>query len=345
MLARKPSNAVLLNVTPNYVHVARLGRPDSSPLTVEAFAELAPDDDAGLAAWLQREFRDQNRWITGYCGFHPKGRALARDNLMPRKLQDPTYLHSVLTAHIRIGSPRDWRFAALDVATGGPFTPDGAQRAGLIMGLSTAETSAFQQSLIELNIRPRRLEVGTLPALGSVASVHEAADTDQAVAVCEIEPDETRIYIIARNGVHTQPVVPCGLRTIEEAALKELGCADAAAARHRLDQYDVELRRHEQRLMRLFTRHLRLSFDYFEHQTGQVIGAMHCCHLPTSRTWIGQALSKAVDVAPLTFDLPAWSRRVGLGIVTGSPGPGWLATLGLVANLTNLPAATDAPAA
>ncbi len=286
MLARKPSNAVLLNVTPNFVHVARLGRPDDRPLSVEAMAELALDDELGLTSWIRREFRDETRWITGFCGFHPKGRVLVRDTLIPRRIEEPGYLAGIASAQARVDAQRDWQLAAIEADSGKAFAPEGTPRPGLIVGVAKAEVRAFQQTLVRLNIRPRRLEIGTLPALGSAMSLHAQRGSDQALAVCEVESDETRIYIISRSGVHTQPILPCGLRTIEEAAIKELGCADLTAARHRLDQYDEELQRHERRLMRLFARHLRLSFDYFEHQTGQVIGAMHACHLPVSRGWV-----------------------------------------------------------
>ncbi len=344
MLARKPSNALLVNVTPNFVHVARLGRPDDRPLTVDAMTELALDDELGLASWIRREFREETRWITGYCGFHPKGRVLVRDTLIPRRLEEPGYLAGIVSTLARVDAQRDWQLAALEAESGRAFGAEGTPRPGLIVGVAKADVRTFQQSLIALNIRPRRLEVGTLPALGSASSIHALNGTEQALAVCEIEADETRIYILARNGLHTQPILPCGLRTIEEAAMKEFGCADLATARRRLDQHDEELQRHERRLMRLFARHLRLSFDYFEHQTGQIIGAMHCCHLPASRGWVAKSLASAVDVPSIEPDIVAWAHRTGLELATPPPSAAWLGTLGLVADL-NPQASDHAPAA
>lgn len=343
MLARKPSNAALVNVTPNFVHVARLGRPDDRPLSVDAMAEIALDDELGLASWIRREFREETRWITGYCGFHPKSRVLVRDTLIPRRLDEPGYLAGIVSTLARVDAQRDWQLAALEADSGRAFTSEGTPRAGLIVGVAKAEVRTFQQSLIALNIRPRRLEVGTLAALGSAASLHAQSGSDQALAICEIEADETRIYILARNGLHTQPVLPCGLRTIEEAAMKEFGCADLTTARRRLDLHDEELQRHERRLMRLFARHLRLSFDYFEHQTGQVIGAMQCCHLPASRGWVARSLAAAVDVSTTEPDVLAWANRTGLELTTPPPSSAWLASLGLVADLTP-PVADHAPA-
>lgn len=345
MLARKPSNAVLLNVTPNFVHVARLGRPDATPLSLESLAEFASDDEAGLRGWLRREFREEARWIAGYCGFHPKGRVVVRDTLIPRRLHEAGYLAAVIAAHARVDATREWQIAAVEIDSGAAFSTEGTPRPGLVVGVARSEVRAFQQSLIQLNVRPRRLEIGTLAALGAVANVHARSAVEQAVAVCEIEPDETRIYILARNGLHIQPVLPCGLRTVEEAAQKEFGCADTATARRRLDLHDEELQRHERRLMRLFARHLRLSFDYFEHQTGQVIGCMHCCHLPASRAWVAAALGAAVDVPLLPADLHAWAHQTGLELAAPPPGPAWLASLGLVADLSAVPPSADASAA
>lgn len=344
MLTRKPTNAILLNVTPNCVHVARLGRPDDRPLAVDAMAELPLDDELGLTSWIRREFREETRWITGYCGFHPKGRVLVRDTLIPRRIEEPGYLAGIVGSLARVDAQRDWQLAALEVDSGRGFSSEGSPRPGLVVGVSKADVRAFQQSLVHLQIRPRRLEVGTLPALGAAASIHARSGADHALAVCEIEADETRIYILARNGLHTQPVLPCGLRTIEEAAMKELGCADIATARRRLDLHDEELQRHERRLMRLFARHLRLSFDYFEHQTGQIIGAMQGCHLPASRAWVAKALANAVDVPSIEPDVTAWANQVGLELTSTPPGTAWLASLGLVADLSAPAASAHAPA-
>ena len=53
-LTRNRRSGVLFNQTEHGVQLARLGRLDERPLTVDAFAELAPGDDDGIEKWLAR---------------------------------------------------------------------------------------------------------------------------------------------------------------------------------------------------------------------------------------------------------------------------------------------------
>ena len=127
---------------------------------------------------------------------------------------------------------------------------------------------------------------GTLGLLGALTRYMRETSYPHATVVCEIGLGQTRVYFLAKDGVHTPPALPHGLLSIEEAAMKELGAPDVATVRRQLESPTDELRGHGRRLVRSLTRHLKPAVDYFEMQTGQPIGACFSAQLPTRLGWL-----------------------------------------------------------
>src|SRR5512141_3221223 len=96
-LTRNKRSGVLFNQTEHGVQLARLGRLDEKPLTVDACAELAPGDDDGGARWLATHLSDRGPgYLSAYCGFHPSERVLIRETINPRRLAEADYLPALL---------------------------------------------------------------------------------------------------------------------------------------------------------------------------------------------------------------------------------------------------------
>jgi len=193
--------------------------------------------------------------------------------------------------------------------------------------------------LLKHHVRPQRLEVGTLALLGGLNCFLAHTASTQALVVCEIEYAQTRVYVLAQDGVHILAPLPHGLLSIEETALKELTVPDVTAARLVLEEPSESLLAHGRRLVRVLSRHLKPAVDHFELQTGHRLDALYCASLPTRLAWLGQMLGAAVDLQMLAPDLDAWLPTVGLQAENGGIplSPAWLPTLSLVARFANPP--------
>jgi len=342
MLSRNKRSNILFNQTDHGLQLARLGRLDEKPLVVDAFTEFpATVDDDTLSEWFLANFPDRGPGYLGcYCGFHPADRLLLRENINTRRFAEPNYLATLLAETAKLPAVKDWHLAALSAVDGeilGATTPS---RPGLLFGMPQTTAREFQNRLRKLRLRPRRLEAGTLPLLGALSRHLRETAYPHSIVACEITYTQTRIYFLAKDGVHTPPALPHGLLSIEETAMKELTVPDIATARHQLEAPTEELRGHGRRLVRSITRHLKPAIDYFEMQTGQPIGAFFCGHLPTRLAWLEEALCTAVDLEFLSPPMAGWLSAAGLALPTdvAVPDRSWFQPLSLVAQVAPLPA-------
>lgn len=336
LLARTKRHGVLCNLTEHAVQLARLGRLDERPLTLEAFAELPVGDDGAIVQWMDRTLGDRGPgYVAAYCGFHPIERVLLRENVNTRRLGEPNFLPNLLAEHSKITTLKDWHVSALHPLDGEEFTAATPSRPGLLMGLPLAAVRTAQSRLCRLGLLPQRLELGTVTMLGALTRYLRDTSYPHAVVACEIGRTETRIYFLAKDGVHTPAHLPYGLLSIEEAAMKELAAPDVATARAHLAAPSPELKGHSRRLVRMLTRHLKPAVDYFEMQTGQPIGGLFCAHLPEALGWLEESLAIAVDLEFVAPDLASWLPRLGVQAVPDHPLPGrsWFQALSLVAQL------------
>ena len=342
ILNRSSRGGLLLNQTDHGVQLARLGRFDEKPLMVDAFAELrAPVDDAAISEWIEANFRDQGPGYLGcYCGFHPADRLLLRENVNTRRFAEPNYLAALLAETAKLPAIKDWHLAALSATDGELLSAATPSRPGLLFGMPQSTARDFQNRLRKLHLRPRRIDAGTLPLLGALTRHIREISYPHSVVVCEITYTQTRIYFLAKDGVHTPAALPHGLLSIEETAMKELSAPDIATARLQLGEPTEELRSHGRRLVRSITRHLKPAVDYFEMQTGQPIGACFSAHLPTRLGWLEESLCAAIDLEFLAPDVAAWLPGAGLQLAENTPAPSrsWLQPLSLVATLAVSPA-------
>ncbi len=342
LFSRNQRSALLWNVTDHAVQVARLVRLDERPLLVEAFAEFATGDEDGLAAWLRTAFPDRSGYLPAYCGFHPPDRVLLRETINTRRMTEPNYLPQLLAEQAKITGVADWHVCALHPAEGELFTPATPSRPGLLLGLPLTAVRDTQGRLRKLGLRPRRLEIGSVALLGALTRYVRETAYPHATVVCEIGLGQTRVYFLAKDGVHTPATLPHGLLSIMESAMKELGTPGIGAARDALFAPTDELRGHSRRLVRMLTRHLKPAVDYFEMQTGQPIGALFCAHLPAKLGWLEESLCAAIDLEFLVPEPGSWLPLLGLKLAPGAEPPprSWFQALSLVGQLAPAPAAS-----
>ncbi len=112
--------------------------------------------------------------------------------------------------------------AALNSVDGMPLTASSSARTAVFLGVPWTATRQVQVLLRDWGVRPRRLELGTPVLLGGLTRYLSLTGYTRLLAVCEISRNQTHLYLIGKDGVHTPPPLPHGLLSIEEAAMKEL---------------------------------------------------------------------------------------------------------------------------
>ncbi|MEO6567683.1 MAG: hypothetical protein ABIO94_02885 [Opitutaceae bacterium] len=332
---RKERHAALVNFSGSSVQLARLGRLNEKPISVDQLCELRQDDEAAILLWFKENFPARNgTHLSAYCGFHPPGRVISREVVNLRRLKEASYLQSLVCEYAKLPSAAAWQINLLHPADGSLLTAEGTPRAGLLVGMPDAAVREIQPQLLRWGLFPRRLELGTLPLLGGLARHLELNSYPNALVVCEISQKETRAYFLGKDGVHTPAHLPHGLLSIEEIAMKELGAPDLESARRYMEESTDAVRSQGKRLVRVLARHLRPAVDYFEMQTGQRSGALFCAQIPSRLSWIAHALSAAVDLELFTPDYARWLPAVGLEVSESAAlSHAWLQPLSLVAQL------------
>ncbi|MBS0662434.1 MAG: hypothetical protein JSR48_04170 [Verrucomicrobia bacterium] len=341
MFNRQGRPGALINHTDNFVHVARLVRLDLKPLEIDSLAEFHPSDEDGFSTWLSANFTDfvGRGYVPAYCAFHPSQRVVVRENVNGRRLGEPGYLPPLFMEHAKVSSVKEWQVSVISSIEGATPVPDGVVRPSLLVGVPWTAIREHQQRLLTLGVRPRRLEIGSLAMLGSLQRQLIATGGGSAIAVCEVEYSQTRLYVVAKDGVHTLPPLPHGLLSILETGLKEVGAPDVATARRQLEDPNEAIKMHDRRLVRAISRHLKPAIDHFELRTGQRIEWFHCAQLPARLEWLGGTLAASVELETLTIDLESWLTQSQLSINPGEVelNTSWLSTFSVVSTLAPQP--------
>lgn len=333
IFSRRERTGVLINITECSIQLARLAALHERPVKLDRLTELPVEADSAITAWFKEAFPNRNESLPAYCGFHPPERIISREPVNLRRLHEVSYLQSLVCDYAKIPLAVDWQISLLHPSEGSSLSADSVPRAGLLIGVPDTAAREIQPRLLGWGVYPRRLELGTLPLLGGLSRHLELNSYPHALVVCEISQNQTRVYFLGKDGVHTPAALPHGLQSIEEIAMKEFGVSDAVA-RQQLSDPAENMRAQGRRLVRVLARHLRPAVDYFEMQTGQRSGALFCAHLPGRLMWLGQALSAAVDLEMFLPDYATWLPAVGLEVAEpGSLNPTWLQPLSLLAHL------------
>ena len=328
MFERIPRSHVLVHSTSTFVRLARLDRQGDAQ-RVSAPEEFHPDDATEQRRWLKDHTADAGNWISGYCGYHPGGTVLLREDILIKE-QPPKLatFNAMIERRSRSQMQGGWRIGVVDALTGAPLSDKPGPASALVIGLPRNELAQHQKHLLKQRIRPRRLELDTLSTLGAIRSQFKEQLATATIALCEFGPRETVLYFLDRKGIHPQDPLPFGLQTLAESAQRDLKLETLDETEAALDQPDEALHKKLPRLLRIYANHLRLALDYYEHQTGRIVGSIYPCNLPLARSWLGPALAAAIDLNRLEFDLLSWANEHGLELATLPANPtDWLPTL------------------
>jgi hypothetical protein len=125
-------------------------------------------------------------------------------------------------------SAKAWHVAALNPNDGMPLTVESNTRTALFLAFrgprpgGPGAPEGLGCSPPPARARDARASWGGLTRYASLTGY------PHLIAACEIYRNQTHLYLIGKDGVHTPPPLPHGLLSIEEAAMKELSAPDGS---------------------------------------------------------------------------------------------------------------------
>ncbi len=297
-------------------HSKRVVRANAAkpPLVIEEFGECEAADEEGWGELYEHFLpkKAPNGLLQASCAVSPPGRLIRRATIDPKKLKEPTYLNEFTASQLRI-QPDDYTLALLNVKDGTEYNVSQAtEKEVLIVGLPKATIDSVQDQLVEDNIYPDRLEIGSLALLGGLVDFLKFAKISSPVVVLELEMDSTHSFIVSANGVEASRLLPQGLKAMIPVVQKELGLKDEESARKLFFSNTFDFTGMGPTLIRRLLNELQSSIGFFEVQTGQSISHVFCPKLSSKLEWLESVIGNQLSVPPLPMDLKPWLDSKGI---------------------------------
>jgi hypothetical protein len=303
---------IFLEVNEHSLLVARTSG-FSTPLTIEGVREFSLEDRVALAD----EFRQftgtrQGTYATARCGIFPDGRIVSRTSLDPKKARDTTYLQDLLASQLKIDL-KEFLLYLLGAADGAEAGADNIiPREAIVCGAPQTEIQSIQDNLLEIGAFPDRLELGTVASLGGIISYLKLQEESLPTLILEIGAETTNIFVVNRDGVDISRPVAYGTSSMIPVIQKELGLKDEESARRLFYSNSFDFTGLGPQLIKKLVRELQASVGFYEVQTGQTIGQLHCSHLPSKLGWLQKTVSDMLGVKVLDLDFQAWLSALGI---------------------------------
>ncbi len=340
------NRSLLIEINPHQILVAGITRQRQGPATIDFAAEFDRDNLAGLRQWIEGKKDLRKKWMGVVCGFVARKGILQRETLRSADLTAPAKLiatirdrqtlrFSVSSAPFQHVNPDQWTFRAVNALDGSSLPEGDATRPALLVGLANEELHETQQQLLDCRLMPQLVGPALLPLFGSIYQLMERRNQPRAAVVFVIKAENTSVYILGKEGVHTPGHVMQGLTALVQQVRKEFALESDQDAMNRLMNPDELLRRRAPKFLRQLGAELRPVINSYEMTTGQPAGEVYCAYLPPALAWIAEPLIKVIDHEPMAVDCHEWMSSVGLVPADGvAPfGPHWLGALSLAANL------------
>jgi hypothetical protein len=198
-----------------------------------------------------------------------------------------------------------------------------------------AELEAAQGALVDQDIYPESLELGTVATLGAVADHVRHAGLAAPVLVLELGGASSQAYVVSGGGVtHARPL-SSGLDAMVPLVQRNLGLKDAAAAKKLLHANAFDFSAMGPELTLALAREVHALISHLEMRTGRSVGHVLNLRLPPKLGWLGLALARGLGLEPLAPAMENWLAARGITPAPAVraavlPDPGWLGVWGLM---------------
>ena len=270
----------------------------AAPFTVEEVGECAAGDRAGLVQLLQRlsPRRSAGRRVHARVAIRPEGQLVRVLTAEPKRLGEADYFAALCSGQLQI-DPQAYLLSVLHAEDGRPFDPSRTgERELFFCGLPLAELEAAQGALVDQDIYPESLELGTVATLGAVADHVRHAGLAAPVLVLELGGASSHAYVVSGGGVtHARPL-SSGLDAMVPLVQRNLGLKDAAAAKKLLHANAFDFSAMGPELTLALAREVHALVSHLEVRTGRSVGHVLNLRLPPKLGWLGLALARGLSL-------------------------------------------------
>jgi hypothetical protein len=309
----------------------------AAPFSVEEVGECPAGDRAGLVQLLQRlsPRRAAGRRVHARVAIRPEGQLVRVLTAEPKRLGEPEYFAALCSGQLQI-DPQAYLLSVLHAEDGRPFDPARTgERELFFCGLPLAELEAAQGALVDQDIYPESLELGTVATLGAVADHVRQAGLAAPVLVLELGGASSHAYVVSAAGVSLARQLSSGLDAMVPLVQRNLGLKDAAAARKLLHANAFDFSAMGPELTLALARELHGLISHLEMRTGRSVSHLLNLRLPAKLGWLGTALARGLGLEPLAPAMESWLAARGITLApavraaVGSDS-GWLGVWGLM---------------
>lgn len=309
-----------------------------APLVVELLDECPVDDIGAFAEVLKRiqPKKSPSGYLHAISGSYPVRRLVRRASLDLKRVKEPAYFGEMISQQFRV-EPDKYTLAILNSIDGADYdVAKATQKEVLFCGLPADDIVSIQDSLLEKEIYPERLELTSVAVLGALVDYLCLQKSKTPTLVLEIGTDATHTYIISSAGVEVARPIPQGLDSMIPVVQKELNLKDEESAKKLFYSNTFDFAGMGPLLIKKLLKELQSSIGFYEVQTGQSVGQVICTMIPPKLTWLEGAIAGALGVPTLKVDLPVWlkSRQITLSDQAASLGANqrWLGLMSLIAS-------------
>ena len=339
MFFAKKSKGFCIEIGEHSTLLARLSQPDA-PFLVEELKEL-PSADAGvITEWVKgTDGKSSTGYAHAVCGVYPPKRVVRRHTLDLKKIKDPAYFNEIYTQQFRV-EPEKYTIRALNPEDGGDYdSAKGTEKEVLFCGLPSDEIISLQDKLLEQGVYPERLELGTLATLGALVNYLKFKQSKSPLLLLEIGEESTQSFILGAEGVDISRPIASGIAAMIPVVQKELGLKDEESAKKLFYSNTFDFTSMGGSLVKKLLKELQSSIGFYEVQTGQSIGSVHCSQLPASLAWLGTTMAGALGVPVFKMEMLPWIESLNIkladGVTLGQPEERWVGLVSLMASYQN----------
>lgn len=279
--------------------------------------------------------------VYAICSCYPANSFLRKTTFdTPGKLKDPAFLPSHIEQQFKIDLAR---YLVMPLRTDGTEYAQGTtpQRELLLCGTPRDGINQYQQRMLECDLYPLRIELGTVATVGAVMQYQAQYHPDDAVLHVEICQNQSAIYIFQDGKLEVSRPIPFGLEHMYPIIRESLNMKDDASAQRMLFSNTFDFAEMGPSLLKKIIKELQASCGFFEVQTGQSIEHLSLALLPESLSWITKTISSSLGIKPLEIDMSSWLRAQQIttssAINEASLENRWLAPFSLMADLSPKP--------
>ncbi len=287
----------------------------NTPLTIESIKEYTTDEGLEPVTQFINEHIDSKgrSYIHGRCSIYPKTRFLRRSTLeAPNKAKAEGFFPNLLKDQFRI-DPGKNSFKILNTSDGSEFDVGGNllnQKDIIFCGAANSELNTFQDQLVESNIFPDRLEIGSVVSLGGLMHYSKWKKLKLPTLILEITPTNSNVFIFDNEKVDVCRPIPFGINSMFSVIRAELGLKDDESAKKLFYSNTFDFTELGTSLLRKMLKELQSSTGFYEVQTGQTIGQIILPLIPKNLNWIHNTLSSSLGVEVLKIDHPGWLKAL-----------------------------------